>query len=236
MLETLDRYFPWLASLCAATCAAALGMIFFYAPVEQTMGIVQKIFYVHVPSAMAAYAGFVTCSLASLIYLLRPNRRWDIAARSGAELGLAFCVYVLISGPLWAYKAWGKAWVWDPQLTLTFVLFMLFGGYVALRTLSDDSHTMRLVAAVLGVIASAVIPFIHYAVKYWGGLHPVVEREGGGGLAPAMRATFGVSMLAFLLLFATLLWMIVRARLMALHIDELHLELEDLAAAQSPSA
>jgi len=233
MIRTLDKLFPAVVVATIVACAVAFGMIFFYAPVERTMGIVQKIFYVHVPSAMATYAGFIVCSFASLLYLIKPNRVWDVAARSGAELGLVFCMYVMISGPLWAYKAWGKPWVWDPQLTATFVLLLLYGGYVALRALSTDSHTMRLIAAVLAVVACADIPLIHYAVKYWGGLHPVVEREGGGGLAGDVATTFGVSMLAFLLLFVTLLWMLIRARITALRVDELHLELSDIAASRA---
>ena len=230
MLETLDRLMPWVAAVCAVISLSALGLIFFQAPVEQTMGIVQKIFYVHVPSAMAAYAGFLVCGVASLVYLLRPDERWDALARSSAEIGMVFCLFVIISGPLWAYKAWGKPWVMDPQLTATLVLFLLFGAYVILRALSSPTHTTRVTSAVLAIIACVDIPFIHYAVKYWGGLHPVVEREGGGGLAEAMRAPFALSMLAFLLMFVALLWALARARLSELRLQRLHLELEDLAA------
>ncbi len=236
MFKSIDKFFPFVAAAAAITSTVALGLVFFSAPVDATMGIVQKIFYVHVPAAMAAYAGFIICSGASLIYLLRPRRTWDVAARTGVDLGLLFCVFVLVSGPLWGYKAWGKAWVWDPQLTATFVLFLLYGGYFALRLLSKNSHTMRLIAAVLAVVACIDIPFIHYAVDIWGGQHPVVQREGGGGLDPAMAPAFGVSMVAFLLIFATLYWMLFRTRIMALRLDELHLELEDLASARDALA
>src|SRR5690606_19394024 len=102
------------AALAVLSMLAAMGLIFFYAPVEQTMGIVQKIFYVHVPSAMAAYAGFTVTAVCSLIYLFSPRDHWDHAAVAGAELGLFYCAFVLISGPLWAYKAWGTPWTWDP--------------------------------------------------------------------------------------------------------------------------
>lgn len=223
-----EKVYPALVLLTALVVLVTFALIFFYAPVEQTMGIVQKIFYVHVPSAMAAYAGFTLASVASFLYLIRPHRAWDMAAVAGAEVGLIFCAYVLISGPLWGLKAWGKAWVWDPQLTATLVLFLLYGGYVVLRRFSADDERMRKIAAVLAVIAFVDIPIIHYAVRLWGGLHPVVEREGGDGLAAEMKLVFSVSMLGFLLLFLILAWMRFRIRWREHEVDRLYLELEDL--------
>lgn len=225
----LNKLYWVLFGLSTVAMITAMSMIFFYAPVEQSMGIVQKIFYFHVPAAMCAYAGFTVCSVASLFYLLKPKEGWDIAARSGAEIGLLFTLYVLISGPLWALKAWGKAWTWDPQLTATFVLFLLYGGYFLLRTFSGPSERIRKIAAVLAVLAFVDIPIVHYAVKRWGGLHPVVEREGGGGLAPEIATTLSISMLAALLLFTVLLWMAVRIRLRQARVEELYLEVEDLS-------
>jgi heme exporter protein C len=227
MIRTIDKLFPALVALTALAVLASLYLIFFHAPVETSMGIVQKIFYVHVPAAMVMYAGFTITSAASLIYLLKPNRSWDIAALSGAEVGMLFCIYVLVSGPLWAYKAWGVAWTWDPQLTATFVLFLLYGGYGLLRAFSGKSEQVRKIAAVLAVIAFVDIPIIHYAVKKWGGLHPVVEREGGGGLAPEMKLAAAVSMLAFLGVFLVLFWMRVRVRLIERRVDSLYLDVED---------
>lgn len=233
MLRFVDeKVFPLVAALALVTALLAMGLVFFYAPIEQTMGIVQKIFYVHVPAAMASYAGFTIASVCSFLYLLKPRRHWDIAAVAGAQLGLLFCAYVLISGPLWAYKAWGAAWTWDPQLTATFVLFLLYGGYVLLRFFGGDGEGLRKVSAVLAVVAFIDIPIIHYAVRLWGGLHPVVEREGGGGLAPDIALVLQVNMLAFLLIFLTLFWMNLRARMEEVRVDELYLEVEDLARMQ----
>ncbi|MFU8804588.1 MAG: cytochrome c biogenesis protein CcsA, partial [Bradymonadaceae bacterium] len=106
MIRLIDqKVFPIMAAAAVISMMAAMGLIFFYAPLELTMGIVQKIFYVHVPSAMATYAGFTIASVCSFFYLVRPHRYWDMGAVAGAEVGLIFCIYVLISGPLWAYKA-----------------------------------------------------------------------------------------------------------------------------------
>lgn len=225
--QYLGRAFPWVMALTAAAMLASLGLIFWHAPVDKTMGIVQKIFYSHVPAAMASYAGFTITSVASLLYLIKPHRNWDIAAVAGAQVGLLFCAYVLISGPLWAIKAWGAAWTWDPQLTATFVLFLLYGAYVLIRAFSGANERMRKVSAALAVIAFVDIPIIHWAVHQWGGMHPVVERSGGGGLAPAMKTTFSVSMFAFLLLFVALWWLAMRVRRLEWRLEEFYIDIED---------
>lgn len=229
VVRILEKIFPVLLILSALAMMASLYLIFFHAPIELTMGVVQKIFYVHVPAAMIMYAGFTIASLASLLYLLKPNRVWDMVAVSGAEVGLLFCLYVLVSGPLWAYKAWGTAWTWDPQLTATFVLFLLYTGYMLLRIFSGSGERVRKIAAVLAIIAFVDIPIIHYAVRQWGGMHPVVEREGGGGLGPEMKLAFSAAMLGFLGLFLVLFWLRLRVRLTQQAVDRLYLDVEDAA-------
>lgn len=228
MLRAMDKLLTALVAVSAAAMLAATYMIFYYAPVELTMGIVQKIFYLHVPAAMAMYAGFVVTSAASLGYLLRPRRAFDLAAVIGVEIGLVFAAFVLISGPLWGYKAWGKAWVWDPQLTATFVLVLMYGGYWLLRTFSGPSQKIRTISAVLAILAAVAIPFVHFSVRLWGGIHPTVEREGGEGLAPAIGSTFGMSMLATFLLFGCLLWMQMNVARRQARVDDLYIEVEDL--------
>ncbi len=202
-------------------------LIFFNTPIETTMGIVQKIFYVHVPAAMLMYTGFVVCSAASLIYLLKPAKIWDNVAIVGAELGLLFGVFVLISGPLWGLKAWGKAWVFDPQLTSALMLFLMYGGYALLRMFSGTSRQIRQIAAVLAVISATMIPVVHWAVSVWGGIHPTVERDGGGGMHPDMALAFGVSMLGFLFLSIAIFWAQVSIKREALKLESLYIDLED---------
>lgn len=205
----------------------ALYLVFFSAPIEQTMGIVQKIFYTHVPAAMAAYAGFTVASAASLAYLMRPRAGWDALSQTGVEIGLLFCLYVFVSGPLWAYKAWGKAWVWDPQLTATFVLFLLYGGAFLIRSFAGNSERIKKIAAAATVFAFVDIPIVHYAVRKWGGLHPTVEREGGGGLSDEIAFSFRFSMLAVLLVFVVLMWLASRIRARQLALDRLYVDFED---------
>lgn len=216
-----------------ATLLLGLWTIFYIAPLEQSMGIVQKIFYVHVPAAMAMYAGFGITSLTSLLYLLKPSPRFDNLAQSGVEIGVLFGLYVLISGPLWAYKAWGVAWTWDPQLTATLILFLLYSGYLLLRLFSPVNPRIRRIAAVIAVISAVDIPVIHYSVQKWGGLHPVVERSGGGGLADDMKLALLVSMAALLLLGALMMWLRYRVFTLQEEVEELYLTLDDIQRGRS---
>lgn len=228
MVSAMNTLLTLLLAITTVAFLATSYLIFFHAPVELTMGIVQKIFYFHVPAAMAMYGGFVMTSVVSMIYLLKPRRALDNAAVIGVETGLLFGLFVLYSGPLWAYKAWGKPWVWDPQLTATVVLFLLYGGYWLLRLFGGASQQIRMISAVLAVVASVTIPFVHFAVRVWGGIHPTVEREGGDGLGAEIATTFGVSMLTMLLLFVCLVWMQLNVARRQERVNQLYVEVEDL--------
>ncbi len=216
-----------LATVGAILSTVAMVLVFFHAPIELTMGVVQKIFYVHVPAAMLMYAGFVICSSASLFYLLKPTQTWDTIAVVGVEIGLLFGVYVMVSGPLWGYKAWGKAWVFDPQLTTALILFLMYGGYALLRLFSGSSRRIRQIAAVFAVISSTMIPVVHWAVKVWGGIHPTVEREGGNGMHPDIALAFGLSMLGFLVLSIAVFWAQVSVKREAAKLESLFIDFED---------
>lgn len=183
-----------------------LYMIFFYAPVELRMGIVQKIFYFHVPSAYAMYVGFVICGIASAGYLLKRKESWDAVAVSAAEVGLVFCVIVLITGPLWARKAWGVWWTWDPRLTTTLLAGMIFTAYVVLRSFGGAGEAERRFAAGLAIVGLFDLPVIHYSVERWRGTHPVVIRGSGGGITAEMGHALITSFLFFTLLVILLIW------------------------------
>ena len=198
----------WLA-LGGLTLLMLLGqlyMIFFYAPVELRMGVVQKIFYFHVPSAYSMYVGFGLCGLASAGYLIRRKPSWDALAVSGAEVGLLFCLIVLISGPLWARKSWGVWWTWDPRLTTTMLAGMIFASYGVLRSFGESGEAERRFAAVLAIVGLFLLPIIHYSVQRWRGTHPTVITGRGGGLAPQMTQTLLFSLLSFTFLVAWLIW------------------------------
>ena len=206
---------------------------FLRAPIEARMGIVQRIFYFHVPSAYAMYIGAAACFLGSVGYLLKPNDRRDALARAGAEVSIVFGLIVLVTGPLWAAKAWGYFWTWDPRLTTAMLSWLVYVAYSVLRAFSGDGPGERKFAAALGIIGAANLPIIHYSVQKWGGQHPVVVTGKGGGLQhPDMKIAFALGMVAFTFFAVTLLWAsmrveLVKSRLRNAEEDAVDLGLDD---------
>lgn len=196
--------FVILAGLTGVVFVAAMWAIFAYAPQESTMGIVQKIFYFHVPSAIASYAGFLTAFGASVVYLIKGNRSADVVARAGAEVGVLFCFVVLMSGPLWARKAWGAFWTGEPRLMLTLVLLLIFLAYLVVRQLGGDTELTRRVGAALAILGVVNIPLVRYSVARWRGNHPRVITGEGGGISSEMQVALALGFVFAALLFAML--------------------------------
>jgi len=210
---------PWILSawpfnlLGVATLGVFLYLIFFIfnrTPDAQAAagGVAQKIFYFHVPSAYAMYLGGVVCFGGSAAYLVRPTDSRNAWARAGAEVAVVFGMMVLVSGPLWAKKAWGVYWTWDPRLTTLMLSVLIYLAIAVLRSFSGDGEAERKFAAALGVLGTVTLPIVHYAVRKWGGNHPTVITKGGGGLGdPSMYHALGVGFVAMTLLCGLLLWM-----------------------------
>lgn len=189
--------------------AAAVYMVFIYVPTDKVQGIVQRIFYFHVPLAIMTFVAFGTVAVASILFLWRGARVWDRIAHAAAEIGMLFCTLVLITGPIWAKPIWGTWWTWDARLTTTLILWLIYAAYLMLRSFSGSGDQGARYAAILGIVGAVDIPIINRSVYWWRTIHPavLVTREGGSGLGdPRMQATLGVCFLAFLLLFLWLLW------------------------------
>lgn len=202
-----DGVFYLVVVLAAVCLVVTLQVIFFRAPVEASMGIVQKIFYFHVPAAVSMYLGATVCFVGSAGYLARGTRKWDALARSGAEVAVVMGMMVLVTGPLWAAKAWGVYWTWDPRLTTSMLSILIYVAYVVMRSFAGDGDAERKFAAALGVLGAANLPIIHYSVQKWGGNHPKVISSGGGGLGhPDMKLALNLGFLTFMLLTALLVW------------------------------
>ncbi len=201
-------------ALTTLTFVALILFVFLKVPVAQPQsgGLAQKIFYFHVPAAYALYLSGAVCFIASAMYLAGPTDARDAWAKSGAECAAVFGCLVMVSGPLWAKKAWGVYWTWDPRLTTLLLSILVYAAIVLLRTFSGGGEAERKFAAAFGVLGTANLPIIHYSVQKWGGNHPTVIGKGGGGLQdPAMtQALFG-GFFAMTLLAALLLML--RARL-----------------------
>jgi heme exporter protein C len=210
--------------VCGLLVPVTLYYIFAFAPVELQMGVVQKIFYFHMPCANAMYLGFGVCSLASMVYLAKRDERWDALAIAGAEVGMLFCLTVLVTGPLWGRKAWGVYWTWDPRLTSTLLETMIFFAYLVLRSFGSLGEVEKRFAAGLAVVGLLNIPVIKYSVQRWRGTHPTVVTGKGGGLHPDMRPALILGLFLIVLLAAALIWLRARAERMRQRVNVLELE------------
>ncbi len=183
-----------------------LYMIFWYAPTEAVMGNVQRLFYFHVPSAWAGFLGFFIVFISSIMYLVKRTPIWDRRAYVAAEVGLVFLTVAILAGSIWAKPAWGVWWVWDAKLTTTFILWVIYVGYLMVRAYAPTSDRGARWAAVAGIIGFFDVPIVYYAAQLWNGLHPdlVTGPDAQGSLAPAMLRTLLFSLVTFTLLFAYL--------------------------------
>jgi heme exporter protein C len=208
---------PFIA-LCVSAAllfAALLYLTFFYAPIAQIAagGFAQKIFYFHVPAAYAMYLSGVVCMLGSGGYLLRPTRAGDALAKAG---------------PLWAKKAWGVYWTWDPRLTSLLLSVLIYTSIVLLRSFVGEGDAERRFLAAFGVLGTVNLPIIHLSVRKWGGNHPTVITKGGGGITPQMATTLLVGFLAMTLLAALLLWLRTRKALIEQAVENLEQQVADI--------
>jgi heme exporter protein C len=231
--STLNFIFPLLTFL---GMLAALYMVFIYAPVEKTMGVVQKIFYFHVSSAWISFFAFFLVFVFSLAYLIRRDKKWDDLASCAAEIGILFCSLVLITGPIWAKPVWGVWWTWDTRLTLTLMLWLVYVGYIMLRHYVIDPEKKATFSSVIGIIGFIDVPLVALSIRWWRTQHPSPVMAGGegSGLAPAMAQAFGVSLVAFTILFFYLWSKRVKLEKLKEQAEELHARLEDVGEARHP--
>jgi heme exporter protein C len=191
------------------------------APYESTMGLVQKVFYFHFPSAILFLLASVICGIHSFRFLFLKRRSADAWALSAAELGLLFGALTLVTGPLWARKAWGVWWVWDPRLTSSLLLFLIFAAYLILRQYGGPGSDR--LAAGMALFGMLNVPFIYVSVNVWRTLHPMTS------VVPTLPTDMGIPLwfcfAAFTMLFVALLNLratlaLQQARVEALYLDE----------------
>ncbi len=191
-------------SIVFAFFAAALYMVFIFVPTEQTMGVVQRIFYFHVPLAWLGLLAYAIVFVGSILYLWKRKAQWDILASSAAELGFIFTTLFLVSGSLWAKPAWGVWWTWSPRLTTALVLWFIYIAYLTVRSYASEESRGARFGAVVGIVGFADVPIIALATTLWQSEHPgaLIFQ---GGLVPEMTATLMMCIVAFTLLFICLL-------------------------------
>lgn len=196
--------FDWFVGLALVAVIGLYIRAIVFTPLEALQGAAQKIYYIHVPAALAAYLAVSITALMSVVYLWLRDERADRLAEAGAEVGIVFLTVVLTTGPLWAHKIWGAWWAWwDMRLTLTLFLWFVVAAYLILRGGIDDPAMRGRYSAVLGVLGALLIPFIHLSVYMFSArLHPmpVVLKPDKPSLPPEMLTTFLLGFGAFSLL------------------------------------
>jgi heme exporter protein C len=195
-----------LATLGVAALLGVAGYCaLFVAPTERTMGLIQRIFYFHVPSAWTGFVAFLISFIASIAYLRVRSPKWDWLAVSSAEIGVAFMTVMLVTGPIWAKPVWGIWWTWDARLTSTFVLWALYVCYLLLRTLIDDPERRGVVSAVFNIFAAFDIPLVYFSIWFFRTQHPQPVIGDGGSLDPRMLRVLLLCWAALLGVFVLLL-------------------------------
>ena len=211
----------WLTLLGGVAFAACQWLIYAYAPVEQTLGLPQKIFYVHLPLAWWALMSFFMVFLGSIAYLWRRNPAADRLCAAAAETGVLLSGLALVTGMLWARRSWGVWWTWDPRLTTTLIMWFIYAGYLVLRGLDLPQQRRNVVCAVVGIVAFLDVPLVFLSARIWRSIHPAVFGNKGGGLEPEMRLTVIACVISFGLLWAGLVWIRKRQLDLAARLDAL---------------
>jgi len=211
------------ASLALLVVGAYLGLV--WSPPDVQQGDAMRIMYVHVPAAWVAYLAFFVVLVASGMYLWKRDLKWDRLAGSAAELGVLLTALTLTVGSVWAKPIWGVWWTWDPRVTTTAILFVIYAGYLRLRTLQVDPLARARQAAVVGIVGFIDIPIVHMSVLWWRSIHqaPTVLQPGlpDPPLDDRMEVALFVNLLAFTVLFVFLLGQRMRLARMEQQRDEL---------------
>jgi heme exporter protein C len=202
-----SRHLRGLSIATVAVIAAALALVFFYAPLDADQGFVQKIFYIHVPLAIVSLVGYVLGGVFAVGYLRTGKRIWDMRSYCAIHMALIFSIGGLITGSIWAKASWGHWWVWsEPTLVSYLIVVLLFATYQPLRFSIEDPERQSRYAAVFAVVGAAFVPLnfiaVRLSVQY---VHPRVLNLEGGALPGPMKLTFYLSLVGIALLFATLM-------------------------------
>ncbi|MDD2252309.1 MAG: cytochrome c biogenesis protein [Dehalococcoidales bacterium] len=193
-----------LFALSSVLILLSFYMVLVFVPTEIDMGIVQRIFYYHVPLAWIAFLAFFVVFTGSIIYLAKRSTKWDNVASASAEIGLVFISLMLITGSIWAKPAWGVWWIWEPRLTTSLVLWFIYVAYFIVRGYVSGEERKARFGAVVGIIGFLNVPLVFLSVTLWRTQHPPLTIF-SGGLEPPMLATLLVCLVAFNFLYFYLL-------------------------------
>ena len=202
----------------------ALGMVFFYAPLERVMGAVQKVFYFHVASNWLGMLSFAVAAVSGFLYLIRRKEKWDALEVAAVEIGLVFSLLGIVSGSIWARPVWNTWWTWDPRLVTVTIMMLIYIAYMLLRQGIEDPERRARFAAVYAILGFFSVPLTFLSIRLFRTIHPVVIGDnpfakGAFNMTPEMRLTLIVSVLAYTLLYVVLLWHRYRLEMMRREVE-----------------
>lgn len=188
-LTRLSRTIRILNILSMIALAIALGMVFFYAPVERTMGNVQRIFYFHVGAAWVGSLAFMVAMGCGILFLRRPDKKWDTMALASVEIGLVFISMAIVSGSVWGKPAWNTWWLWSPRLTTVTIMWLAYAAYFMLRGAIEDEERRARFSAVYVIVSFVTVILTFASIRILRDIHPVVF---GGAAESAQGAEEGL--------------------------------------------
>ena len=209
---------------------AATWMVFAYAPMEVTMGNVQRVFYFHVSAGWLGMISFVLALVAGIAYLRTADRKWDTVGLAGVEVGIVFMFINIASGSIWARPAWNTWWTWDPRLVTATVMELIYIAYLMLRQGIDDPDRRARFGAIYAILGSASVPLTWFSIRIWRTIHPVIlgsgdpGAEGSWDMTSRMTMTLMFSLSTFSIIAIALLWHRIRLGKLADTVENLKMK------------
>jgi heme exporter protein C len=228
-MEPKPRLLTILDVVTALLFLIAVGLVFFYAPLEAIMGQVQRVFYFHVANAWVGMLGFMVAAIAGIAYLRKNDRKWDIVGLAAIEISFVFFFTAILSGSIWARGSWGTWWTWDPRLTTAAICELVYAAYFMLRQGIEDPDRRARFGAVYAILSFISVPLTFISIRIFRTIHPIIfggAAAAGGSfeMSPKMLQTFMFSLLTFSIIFIDLLWHRIRLGKLADETEALRLK------------
>ncbi len=209
--------------------AAATYLALVYAPEEQVMGEVQRVFYFHVATAWTGLLGFVAAGVAGVVYLVKKDEKWDIIEVAAVEISLVFFFITIVLGSIWARPIWNTWWTWDPRLTTAAVTELIYIAYLMLRQGIEDPVKRARFGAVYTILGAISAPITFLAIRLFRTIHPVIIGSGDPGaqgtfaMTGGMKVAFFFALFAFTVIFIDLFWNRIRLGRLSTRVEEIKL-------------
>jgi len=229
-MESKPRSLKILDAVSLILLLIATLMVFFYAPLEAVMGLVQKVFYFHVAAGWVGMISFLVAAFAGVAYLRTSHRKWDIIGLSAVEIGMVFAFINIVTGSIWARPIWNTWWTWDPRLTTATIMMLIYAAYFMLRSGIEEPDRRARFGAVYAIIGFLSVPLTFFSARLFRTIHPIVigsnqpGAEGSFDMTGTMLITFLFSLLTFTFIFADLLWHRIRLGRLADKVEQLKMK------------